>query len=72
MADKPQRADAQDDKTISAADLMAMTSEERAALGFRTVRDPHNLPADVLDRIEAWMEEVAKKDAERPSRRYAS
>jgi hypothetical protein len=59
-------------QTISAAELMAMTPEQREALGFRIVRDPENLPADVRSRAQEWMGEIARTDAERPSRRYVS
>jgi hypothetical protein len=73
VADEPQQlAEQREDSTISAAELMAMTREERAALGFRTVRDPENLPPALLDRVQARVDKVVREDREREASRHAS
>lgn len=73
MADEPQLAERHDDHAISAAEAMAMTPEQRAALpDTRIIRDPENLPPEMLERAQARMDEIVRRDREREAARHAS
>jgi hypothetical protein len=73
VADEPKLTERQDDPTISAAEAMAMTPEQRAALGdTRIIRDPQNLPPEMLERAQTRTDEIVRRDREREAARHAS
>ena len=70
MADESKLSAHQHEDTISAAEAMAMTGAERAALpGLQIIRDPENLPPEVLQRAQSRMDEIIRRDRKRGARK---